>query len=140
MTSKAIGTQGFKFEIGNGDSPLTYTEVKEVVNFSGLDGTSTKIDVTNLQSQAKEFILGLQDFGTWKMDVNHIFTDAGQNLLRTAKGTRVVQDFKATFSDTSTVKFQGLVSSNPISGGVDAKVDGTFSIEVTGLPVITPAV
>jgi len=130
--SKAIGTQGTKFEIGNGDSPITYTEVKEVTNFSGFDGQAAEIDVTHLQSTAKEFIMGLQDFGSFQMDLNFIADDAGQDKMQLAKGSGEVQDFRLTLSDNTTFTFQGYVLSAPISGGVDAKVDTSFTIRITG--------
>lgn len=128
----AIETQGFKFEIGNGDSPLTYTEVKEITNFTAFDGSASEIDTTHLQSTAKEFLMGLQDFGTLSLDCNHLPDDTGQVAMRTAKANRTIQDFRITLSDTSTAVFQGFVLSNPLSGGVDAKVDGSFNIRVSG--------
>jgi len=128
----AIETQGFKFEIGNGDSPLTYTEVSEITSFTFFDGTAAEIDVTHLQSTAKEWLMGLQDFGTGSLECNHLPSDAGQSAMRTAKADRTIQDFQITFSDTSTATFQGYVLSNPLSGGVDAKVDGSFNIRISG--------
>lgn len=130
--SNAIESQGFKFEIGNLDSPLTYTEVKEVGNFKGFDGQAAEIDVTHLQSTAKEYLMGLQDFGSLSIDVNHLPSDAGQVKMRSAKVSRDIQDFKITFSDNSTAKFQGYVLSNPISLGVDSKVDGSFAVRISG--------
>jgi hypothetical protein len=128
----AIETQGFTFKIGNGDSPLTYTTVGSVVSFSGLDGEAAEIDVTHLQSTAKEYLMGLQDFGNWSLEVNYLPADAGQDLLRAAKASRAIQDFQATLSDGTLITFQGFVKSNPVSGGVDAKVDGSFSIRISG--------
>lgn len=130
--ANAIESQGFKFEIGNGDSPTTWTEVKEVTTFSGFDGQASEIDVTHLQSTAKEFLMGLQDFGSFQMDVNHLPTDAGQDLMRAAKATRAIQEFRITLSDSSLIRFNGYVLSNPISGAVDGKVDGSFNIRITG--------
>ena len=130
--SNAIETQGFKLEIGDGGSPIDYTEVKEITNFSGFDGQASEIDTTHLQSTAKEFLMGLQDFGNFNIDVNFLQTDPGQVEMRTAKGDRQVRDFKITFSNTKTATFQGYVQSNPLSGGVDGKVDSSFNIRITG--------
>lgn len=131
--SNAIVTQGFKLEVSTaGISPLVYTEVKEVVSFNGFDGQASEIDTTHLQSTAKEFLMGLQDFGTFGFDVNHLPTDAGQQILRVAKGDLDKRTFKATFSDLSTAVFDAFVLSNPLSGGVDAKVDGSFALRITG--------
>jgi len=132
MTSAAIKTQGFKFQIGDNSSPIAYTEVKEVVSFQGFDGTAAEIDVTNLQSTAKEFLMGLQDFGSFKIDCNYLQADAGQLAMRTAKAAQTITNFKVTFSDTKTAIFAGFVMSNPVSGGVDAKVDGSFNIRISG--------
>lgn len=131
--ANAIETQGFTFEIGNGDSPLTYTAVGEISNFSGFDGQAAEIDVTHLQSTAKEFLMGLQDFGSFSLDANYLPSDAGQVLMRAGKTSRAVQDFRATFSDSSTATFQGFVLSATTSGGVDSKVDTSFSIRITGV-------
>ena len=133
MTSAAIPTQGFKFEIRTSVGPDVYTEVKEVTKFSGLDGKASTIDVTNLQSTAKEKLMGLQDFGNLKLEVNHLPADTGQTAMRTAKTNMTKSHFKMTFSDASTAVFDGYVLSNPISGGVDSKVDGSFDLEITGV-------
>jgi hypothetical protein len=137
--SDALETQGFMFEIGDGASPLDYTEVKEVVSFNGFDGQAAEIDVTHLQSVAKEFIMGLQDFGTFSMDVNFLPSDPGQLIMRAAKADRSIQDLKLTFSDGTIAIFQGYILSSPVSGGVDAKVNSSFAVRITGDVVITPA-
>ena len=130
--SDAIEAQGFLFKIGNGDSPLTYTEVAEVKSFTGFDGAAAEIDVTHLQSTAKEFLMGLQDYGSFNIDTNYLSGDAGQVLMRAAKDSREVQDLQITFSDLTTATFQGFVLSAPTSGAVDAAVDGSFAVRITG--------
>ena len=130
--SDALESQGFLFEIETGTGPSVFTEVSEITNFSGLDGTAAEIDVTHMQSTAKEFRMGLQDYGTWQMDVNYLTGDAGQTAMRAAKASRVLTNFRATLSDDTVVTFSGYVGSAPISGGVDAKIDGSFTIRISG--------
>jgi len=130
--SDALETQGFKLEIGNGSSPLGFTEVKEIVSFQGFDGEASEIDVTHLQSTAKEFRMGLQDFGNFSVETNYLPNDPGQDLVRAAKASRVIHNFRATFSDASTATFTAFVKSAPVSGGVDAKLDGSFSLRISG--------
>ena len=130
--SDAIESQGFLMEIGNGDSPLTYTEVKEVKTFTAFDGAAAEIDITHLQSTAKEFLMGLQDFGGFNGDANYLSADPGQVLVRAAKASRAIQDIQLTFSDLSTANFQAFVLSAPLSGGVDAAVDTSFQLRITG--------
>lgn len=141
--SNAVPTQGFKLEISDSDiDPLVFTEVKEIKNFSGFDGQASVIDVTHLGSTAKEKLKGLLDNGAFSIDVNHLPSDAGQKLMRVARadsGTTALKTFKMTLSDTSTVDFQAVVLSNPINGGVDGVVDGSFALEISGDLTITEA-
>jgi len=130
-TSTAIETQGFKLEIGAGTSPV-FVEVKEIKQFQGLDGEANTIDITHLQSAAKEKLMGLQDWGSWNVDTNYLPDDTGQIAARAAKASRLKQSFRATLSDGTIITFQGFVKNSPISGGVDAVVEGSFSIEITG--------
>jgi hypothetical protein len=131
--ANAIETQGFTLGISaTGTSPITYTNIGEISNFSGFDGSAAEIDVTHLASTAKEFLMGLQDWGQFSIDTNYLPADAGQDLLRTAKGNRDIHYFKATFSDASYATFAGYVLSAGVSGGVDAKVDGNFVIRISG--------
>jgi len=131
--ANAIETQGFTLGISaTGTSPITYTNVGEIVSFQGFGGAASEIDTTHLQSTAKEFLMGLQDFGTFDIETNYLPADTGQDLMRTAKGNRDLHYLKATFSDASYATFTGYVLSAPISGGVDAKVDGSFSIRISG--------
>lgn len=135
--SNAIVAQGFEFEIGNANSPLTYTKVGEITSFTGFDGQASEIDVTYLTAIAKEFLMGLQDFGTLSLECNHLQADAGQVLMRSSKASGLVQDFKCTFSNDKTAIFKGYVLSNPLSGGVDGKVGGSFNIRITGSVVFS---
>lgn len=132
-SSTAIETQGFTIKIGDTtDSPGQLIEIKEVTSFSGFDGQAAEIDITHLQSSAKEFMMGLQDFGGFNLDVNYLPDDAGQSEARAAKAARTKKQFVLTFSDASTASFSAYVLASPISGGVDAKVDSSFQLRITG--------
>lgn len=109
-----------------------YKPISEVVSFSGFDGSASEIDVTTLDSTAKEFRMGLQDFGNFSLECNHLPEDSGQVALRAAKATRAVQSFLIAYTDGSTDAFQAYVMSASKSGGVDAKVDTSFTLRITG--------
>lgn len=132
--SQAIESQGFKLQIAAtaGASPLVYNDVGEITAFTGLDGSASEIDVTHMQSEAKEFLMGLQDWGGFNVDTNYLSSDVGQDAARAAKASRDIQDFKAIMSDMTYFTFRGFVLSAPISGGVDAKVSGSFNIRISG--------
>lgn len=132
--SDAIVSKGFLLEIGDvGDSPTQLTEIKEIKSFAAFEGSAAEIDVTHLQSDAKEYIMGLQDFGGFNVDVNHLSGDVGQDEARAAKVAGTKKTFLATWADGETASFDGFVLGNPRNGGVDAVVDGSFSIKITGL-------
>lgn len=137
--SDALESQGFKFEIKTASGPDVWTEVKEVTSFQGLDGSAAEIDVTHMQSLAKERRMGLQDWGNWQLETNYLPEDPGQVAMRDAKGDRDEQDFRATLSSGAKIEFAGFVLSAPISGGVDAKLDGSFTILITGDVTFTDA-
>jgi len=143
MTTNALATQGFKIEISDsGIDPLVYTEIKEIKNFSGFDGSAAVLDATHLQSTAKEKRKGLKDLGGFSIDVNHLPSDAGQKKLRDAidlTGDTAEKTFLLTLSDTSTVQFNAFVMSNSQSGGVDAIHEGSFTLEITGDLTVTEA-
>ena len=132
-TSNAVGTQGYTLAVStDGASPASYTEVKEIKNFSGFDGQASEIDITHLQSAAKERRMGIQDWGTYQLDTNYLQTDPGQIILRAAKASRNAIYFKATLSDGRIQTFTGFVLSMSLSGGVDAVVEASYSITITG--------
>lgn len=134
--SSAVRTQGFKLEIATNDSPVgSYVEVKEIVSFTLFDGKANEIDVTHLQSTGKEFLQGLQDFGNCAFDLNYLPNDSGQTACRTAKASQTKKTFKATFSNNVVATFEAYVMSADIKGGVDSKLDTSFSLRVTGSPV-----
>lgn len=130
--SDAIETQGFELEIGNNASPPVYTEVKEIKSFTAFDGSAAEIDVTHLKSTAKEFRMGLQDFGTASFDINYLPEDPGQMAARAAKASRALTPFRMTFSDGSTAEFSGYVTNSPRSGGVDNVVESSINIRISG--------
>lgn len=129
----AIQSQGFTLEIGDlGNSPAELTEVKEITNFQLFDGQANEIDTTHLQSTAKERMMGLQDFGSGQFDLNFLSADPGQLEARAAKSSQTRKLFLITFSNGYTASFVGYVTTAPINGGVDGKVEHSLTILVDG--------
>lgn len=130
--TNAIEAQGTKFEIGVGD-PAVYTQVC-VKTFSGPGGSAAVIDTTTLCSTAKEKRMGLADEGQFSFTINYVPGDAGHEALRAARASREPTPFRLTFSDTpATVwEFTGFVLSFSVSGAVDAVIEASVTIEITG--------
>ena len=56
-----VDTTGLTYTSGGTATPVTYTNIANVKDFSGFDGSASELEVTNLDSVAKEFKLGLTD-------------------------------------------------------------------------------
>jgi hypothetical protein len=136
MSSTAISAQGSDLEIDVTTPGTPDTVIANMFSFSGLDGEASEIDVTNLNSTAKEFKLGLKDNGGFNIEYHVDFDDAGQNDLRAAGVSGATKKFMLTLPNAKTLTFSGLVkNADSISGGVDATVNGGASIRITGAVV-----
>jgi len=139
MASTAIDAQGATLEVDVAVPGTPDTAISNIKSFSGFDGEASEIDVTNLDSTAKEYRAGLQDFGSFSLEWNPNYSDAGQNDVRSAQASGDVKTFLLTLPNGSTAEFAGIVkNAQAISGGVDAVVDGSVSIKITGSVTITP--
>jgi len=121
-------------------TPETWTEIGEVVDWDGPSESAAEIDMSHLQSVAKEVKMGIPDSGTFTFTVNWHPQGTGQLALQTARAGSLEKDFKITYSDLSTETFSGFVLGFPRSGGgVDDKVVGNVTIRITGATDITPS-
>lgn len=128
-----IDTTGKTLTPANGTlTPVEWTAIGEVTDFSGPDGTATEIDTTHLLSDAKEYLMGLPDEGSISLSINWAPADAGQLAVKAARKARTKKDFKITYSDKSTATFKGYVMGLSTDAAVDDKVNGSITLRVTG--------
>ena len=133
MASTAISAQGSSIEINTAASgEPTWTKIKNIISFTGFDGAASEIDVTDLDSTAKEFRLGLQDHGKFSFDMHIDRADAGQVALEAARKAGKVTRLKLTLPNGDAATFSVLVKSTPITGGIDAVLKGSVETRVTG--------
>lgn len=113
----------------------TMTALSQPTKVAGFDGQSAEIDVTHLQSTAKEILLGLQDFGNVTFTVWLLAGDAGQALLRSLKRTQAITPFSLKLSDGSTAAFMAGVKQFSFDGvQPDGAVGGNVTLRVTNAP------
>lgn len=124
----AITSQGTTLSIGGID-------IAQIVSYSGLDGESAEVEVTNLASTAKEFIVGLEDFGNFSFEIISDPTDAGQEDLRDAKSAGTAPEFILETSAGKTATFNASVKSISYSGSVDDADKASVNLRVTGAAV-----
>lgn len=128
-----IDTTGRTITAAGKATPLSWTKIKNLVSYKGFDGQAGEIDTTDLDSTAKENILGLQDWGTFSFDVNKDFADPGQLALDAAKRTGAQKPFKLTLPNGRTKTFTASVKNSPLEGAVDALVKATgVTLRISG--------
>lgn len=144
MASKAKSTKGIRLQRGDGGGSETFTTIGEVTNIKGPSEKAAGIDVTSFDSTGKEFIAGLPENGELTFDINFIGSDAQQQGLRTDLRAGTLRNFKLILNDhattPTTIAFAAIVTGAPeISGGVNAAVKGSCSLQISGLPTWTYA-
>jgi len=133
--SDAIATQGTQIQRGDGATPTeAFSKIAEIVSFTGPGGQATVIDVTSLDSAAKEKRMGLPDEGQFTFECRLVPGDAAQTGLRADRDAQAERNFKIILPDTAatTLSFAAYVLAFSITGGVDDVVNASVTLEITG--------
>ena len=132
-----IDTTGKTITAAGTATPQSFTNIANLKTFTGFDGTPSEIDVTNLDSAAKEFRLGLVDPGNLSFEIDYDNTNAGHIALRSKQVSGLLTPFKLTLPNTNVITFNAYVKKFSLGGGVDqvakTSVDLRISGPVTGL-------
>lgn len=112
----------------------TMTQIANVASITGFDGVADEIDVTHLDSTAKEFLIGLQDFGNLTLELLVVSGDAGQAKLRSLKGAESIGTFQWTLSNAEKSAFRALVKSFPAGTPSNDAVRSSVQLRVTSEP------
>jgi hypothetical protein len=119
---------------GGTTSLQTMQNVGQVSNVVGFDGVSSEIDTTTLASTAKEYLIGLQDFGQVTVTA-FLQSDAGQTLLRSIKRSAAATPMSITLSDGSIAAFVAFCKQFSFdASGPDSAVKANIGLRVTGEP------
>jgi len=114
--------------------------VGEITDFTGPGGQAAVIDITSIQSTAKEKMIGIRDEGQVSMTLNYSPTDAGQVGLKDDRDNRTRGKYAIRLTDVTTGSsalpswcyFNGYCLSFSISGAVDNKVTANTVLEIDG--------
>lgn len=128
-----IDTTGGALTAANGTAtPVALTQIKEIKTFSGFDGQASEIDITNLDSTAKEFRLGLVDEGGFSFEMNQVNSDTGQAALRASRNAGTIKQYTLTLPNAETATFSAFAKGVPTAGGVDGVVTSSVSLRISG--------
>lgn len=135
MTSQALHSQTVALKRGNGATPEVFTLIGEITDITGPGGAASEIDVTHLQSTAKEIVLGLPDEGEVQLKLNMVPSDAQQTGLRNDRAAGTLRNFKLVLSDVglTTASFAAYVKTYSVAAGVDKKIELSLTLRVSGL-------
>jgi predicted secreted protein len=134
MSSSALESQGMLLKLSDMASPEVFTAINELFDISGPDGSANEIDLSDLNSTAKTFRMGLKDSGTVTLGFNYIPANTQHAALRTAWTARTVRNFQMIFTDSpnTTWSFAAYVQNLSISNSVDSKTEGSITLRITG--------
>ena len=123
-------------------SPVAFEEIGQVMTISGPDGSASEIDVTNLASAAKEFVIGLPDEGSVQLSCSFDYNASpsiNHDTLHAARVSQILQTFEIRLSDSpaTVIAFSAYVTGFSLSLGVDDKVGANFTLRITGAATIT---
>lgn len=105
MTDAILGA-GSSLKLGDAASPEVFTKIAEVLRVGAIGQTAAEIDVTNLDSTAKEYIAALPDGETVSISMNFV-GGTEQNALR--DGVRTTRNFVMEFSDNTQASFKMVI-------------------------------
>lgn len=125
-------TGGSAYTSGGTATPNTYSAIANVRDFSGLDGTASELDATNLSSAAKEIRLGIVDYGQFSINVDHDAADPGQAACLAAYTSGTSRQMKVVLPNNNTASFVGYVKKFTLTGAVDALVKRAIDIRISG--------
>ena len=139
MTSTAIVARGTTIAYyDTTTSPNAYVNIPNISSVSGPSSTTGEIEVTDLYSTAKEYLLDLVDNGTVSLTGRFDPSDATQGVLETANAAGTALTFRISFpqvSPTVTYTFTARVSEFSRDATAGDASNLTVGLRVTGAVV-----
>lgn len=139
-------SQKSKILHSDGGTTSTFAIVESVTQITGPDGTANVIDVTDLESTAKESVPGLADYGTVQLDVNWRGATEQTALYDMFANNADPEYFKLALPEQAAgttyevFAFQASVTGCSFSTGVDGKQSARITLKTSGAVVRTPNV
>ena len=113
----------------------SFATIANVKSWSGPSTENPEIDVTTLQSTAKEFVGGLVDYGELTLELNFDPNNAShQQLFADMEASPpTVTGWRIQFVDpTINYYWSAFVKSFSISGEVDGVISGSLTLRLSG--------
>ena len=112
--------------------------IGQIQSFSAFDGSAAENDISNLASTAREYRPGLQDFGSFTMEVQRDSDDAGQAEAKSMLAAQTIATMVVSYPDEGTLNvstFSVFVKSISTTGETGGILTGTIDCRITGAVV-----
>lgn len=116
----------------------SFVAIADVKSWSGPTTENPEIDVTTLQSTAKEFVGGLVDFGELSLELNFDpnKTSHQQLFADMEASPPTITGWRITFvNPTQNYTWSAFVKGFSISGEVDGVIAGSLTLRLSGARV-----
>lgn len=130
-----INSTDYTSYTSGGTATPTQVTVGNLLDYDRQGGQSADIDVTNLASEAKESIPGLQDNGQITGNLHIDDADQGQQALLSSRAGGIKVAHVLTLRNGKTRSFSAACTQFTEQGGVDAAVRGSFTCRISGAVV-----
>lgn len=129
-------TTGYGTYVANGSiDEASFSNWCELTGYNRQGGSKTEVDATSLCSTAKEYELGLPDFGTTQMDFFFAPQTAIQQALATFDASGDKLAVKVTLPQSGGVRtILGFVQSTSEQASVDGLWTASVTLRNTGMP------
>lgn len=134
-----VNTTGLVYTSGGTATANAWTQIMEVKSFKPGGASASKIDVTDLNSTAKEFRSGLVDNGTFAIEVFPLPADPGQLAVAAAFNASTVKNYKLAVNGGNTFTFAATVTKYPTvpDGAVDGVLTGSIDWQISGAVTVS---
>lgn len=128
-----VNTLTLVYTSGGTATATAWTQIKEVKGIKPSGASASKIDVTDLDSTAKEYRTGLIDNGTFAADINVLESDPGQAAVLAAFTGVTVNSYKIVTS-AKTRTFNAICLKFPTvpDTSVDSVQTGSAEWQISG--------
>jgi hypothetical protein len=118
--------------------------IGEVTNISGPSGARAEIDVTSMNSAAKEYLMALPDFGEVTFTVNYTGADAVQNAFYADFISTAIPKRKGCIKLTDTavhaIIFEGYAKQFSWNMSPDAAITAQCGVRISGAATLTTTI
>ena len=134
--TNAVLSAGSKIGIGDGASPEVFNKIPEVGSLTTPEISRPTVDVTSLDSTAKEYISGLKDAGSIEISGNWDASNTYHQLLKSNSSAGTAANFliELPTSPATKVEFNATPETFQITAEPDAQLSFSATLKVSGDP------